>query len=207
METRESPETPRLSVGFRIFGVLAGLALLFAAVLTFELLTSDENQPEGGELLLAPRPIIPPSVEGFPVAADPGAATFLSDAYRRGGVPVTGVEAAQIGGDREKGKLAAATVAASAAPGSRQFRGDILLGAAAGYGVQAAQYSSRVRDDVAVYTLVVSEGRLYVWFFSDAFVQLFVPAAIGDRADAMFEAVLRSMSERAHRRRVMPWLG
>lgn len=193
MENGNSAETRRLSVGVRIVLILAGLGVLFAAVAAVELATGSRTAKEGSELLRAPMPMIPAAVEGFGVSTDPSAATFLADAYRKGRVPVNAVEAAQVGGGSTKGRLSAARVDPSANPSSKSFRADILLGAAAGYGVDAAQFSYRIRDGVAVYMLTTSEGRLWVWFFSDAFVQLFVPAAIGEQADAMFAAVLRAI--------------
>jgi hypothetical protein len=193
VEANNSAETRRLSAGVRIFLVLVGLGLLFGAVLAVELATGSRTAKEGAELLIAPRPMIPATVAGFPVSSDPDAARFLGDAYRRGNVPVNLVEAAQVGAGSARGRLSAARVDPSANPASKSFRGDILIGAAAGYGADAAQFSYRVRDDVAVYTLVTTDGRLWVWFFRDAFVQLFAPASIGDRADAMFEAILLAM--------------
>jgi hypothetical protein len=194
VETNNSAETRRLSVGVRIFLVLVGLGLLFGAVLAVELASGSRTAKEGVELLRAPLPMIPATVEGFPVSRDHDAAAFLANAYRKGNVPVNTVEAALVGSGATKGRLSAARVDPSANPSSKSFRGDILLGAAAGYGIDAAQFSYRIRDKIAVYSLVTSEGRLRVWFFRDAFVQLFVPAGIGDEADAMFDAVLRAQT-------------
>lgn len=204
MDDAKSVESRRLSAGARIFLVLVGLGVVFGAVLMVELVTGSRTAKEGGDLVHAPTPIIPASVERFPVTNDPEAAAFLTSAYRKGNVPVTTVEAALVGAGSTKGRLSAARVEPSADPASKAFRGDILIGAAAGYGVEAAQFSYRVRSGIAVYTLTISDGRLFVWFFSDAFVQLFVPAAIGEEADAMFDAILSTMSRAAARSKVMP---
>lgn len=204
MDQHNSADSRRVSVGLRIVLVLVGLAMIFGVVLVVELATGSRTPTEGAELLHAPDPMIPATVEGFAVGNDPDAASFLEQAYRKGNVPVTRVEAALIGSGSAKGRLSAARVDREAGPATKQFRGNILLGAAAGYGVEAAQFSYRVRDGIAVYTLTVSEGRLFVWFFSDSFVQLFVPASIGDKADAMFEAVLGATRSEAGSVKVIP---
>lgn len=188
MEARDSSQSRRLSPITLIVLVVVGLGILFVAVLIVELATGSR---EGSELLPSPRPLIPESIEGFAIQNRPELASQLLQTYRSGGIPVTAVEAAEIGDASTAADLSGAVVGTAANPTSQSFRARVLIGAAVGYAVPGRpQFGSVIRNGLVVYTHVVDDGRLSVWFFKDAFIQLFVPNELVERNDEILDAVL-----------------
>lgn len=153
---------------------------IFLVVLLVEVQSVDSPAREGSELLAAPGPVLPQQIDGYTIRPEPELAAALAQEYRDRSVSVVAVEAASIAVRSSAASLLAATLDPRANPKSSQFRADVLIAAAAGFGIDATAtpYKTVIIDGIVIYTANAPEGRLAVWFFADAFVQLFVPAPI-----------------------------
>jgi len=174
--------------------VLGALLVIFAAVLAVELITGERTPEAGAELLAAPDPVIPRSIAGYTIRDEPGLASTLTQEYRARSLAVERIEAASIPLRASASSLLAATMKAEANLASSQFRAGVLTGAASGFGIDPSQHPFRYRvaGGVVVYTTEAPEGALSVWFFRDAFVQLFVPKELVSEAPEIQRVVLEA---------------
>lgn len=195
MEAPRADESPgRIRPGTRILLALGALLVIFGAVLAVELATGERTPVPGAELLAAPDPLIPGTVAGYSIRAEPDLASALTAEYRSRSVSIERVEAASIPLRSSASSLLAATMKPEADLASSQFRAGVLTGAASGFGIDPAANPFRYRTagGVVVYSTDAPEGALFVWFFRDAFVQLFVPAELSTEAQEIQRVVLEA---------------
>ncbi|MGH2830375.1 MAG: hypothetical protein ACRDJM_07810 [Actinomycetota bacterium] len=188
----------RLAAGTKIaIGALA-LAAVFGVVLAVELASSDKTPRSGDELLVAPTPVLPAAISGYRIVAEPDLADSLEEQYRATSVSVTDVEAASVPLRSAAASVVAARLDSRAKPSSSDFRAGVLTGAAGGFDINPAAnpFTYRTVGRVVVYSTSAQQGRLYVWFFRDAFVQLFVPPAIAAEGDEIQRMILDAQLSR-----------
>jgi len=168
--------------------------LVFGAVLAVELVTSERTPQPGAELLDAPDPLIPESVAGYTIRDEPSLASALTQEYRARSVAVERVEAASLPLRASASSLLAATMKPEADLGSSQFRAGVLTGAANGFSIDPAEHPFRYHTagGIVVYSTTAPEGDLFVWFFRDAFMQLFVPTDLAPEASEIQRVVLEA---------------
>lgn len=198
-ESTPAPSRP-LSPGARAAILFAGVVAIFLTVLILSAQTGSRTPREGSELLAAPSPLLPDALPGgYEVRPEPELALALHDEYRRRSVDVTSVEAASLPIGGSSASVLAATLGQSAGLASSEFRAGVLTGAAGGFGIDPGKNPFRpvYQQNVVVYTTSSEEGRLYVWFFREAFVQLFVPAEIAGEADEVRRVLLEAQLARA----------
>lgn len=184
----------RLRTGTRVLIGLGALLAVFGAVLAIELGTAERNPDSGGELLAAPSPILPARVSGYRIVPEPELADSLEGEYQSLSPSVLSVEAASVPLGTAAASVVAASLDATAKPSSSEFRAGVLTGAAGGFDIDpgANPFTYRTQGRVAVYATVAQQGRLFVWFFRDAFVQLFVPATLAAEADEIQRVILEA---------------
>lgn len=174
--------------------VVGGLLLIFGVVLIVSVATSERAPVQGDELLTAPDPLLPASIAGYTIRPEPQIAGALTSEYRSRSVAVERVEAASIPLRASASSLFAATLRPAAGVSTSRFRAGVIQGAAGGFGIDLAEHPVRftTAGGVAVYTTASDQGRLYVWFFRDAFVQLFVPPDLATEAAEIQRVVLEA---------------
>lgn len=178
----------------RIMLALGALLLIFGTVLVVELATGGREPVAGDELLAAPDPLIPTSIAGYTIRDEPALASALTQEYRSRSLSVERIEAASIPLRSSAASLLAASMSPEANLGSSQFRAGVLTGAAGGFDIDTGEnpFRYRIAGGVVVYTTDAPEGSLFVWFFRDAFVQLFVPPELVTESSEIQRVVLEA---------------
>ncbi|MHB8511531.1 MAG: hypothetical protein ACYDCC_05070 [Actinomycetota bacterium] len=182
------PIAPTLTKGFIVLFVAGAI---FGAVLLVELQV--QKPAPGSELLSSPPMLIPAMLSGYQASADASLASMLSTQYRSAGLPVSRVRAEDIALRGSTAVLTAARLNQLGLARSTSFRAGVLAGAASAHGIdpQVRPFHYSIADGVVVYADDTDSGRLYVWFFNDAFEELFVPQAIADEAIQLQRSILQ----------------
>lgn len=180
--------------GTKAFLALGALLLVFGVVLLVSVATGERTPQAGDELLTAPDPLLPATIAGYTIRPEPEIAGALTSEYRARSVAVERVEAASIPLRSSASSLFAATLKPEANPRSSKFRAGVISGAAGGFGIDLTQHPVRfgTSGGVVVYSTSSDEGRLFVWFFRDAFVQLFVPPDLATEAGEIQRVILEA---------------
>lgn len=188
----EQPDRQRRRRTWALRAGLVGVALaaVIAVVLLVEVAGGD--RAPGAELRVAPTPLLVTPIPGYRLTLSPQLAAALRDGYRQQGSPIHDVEAGEISLRGTSVSVVGARLDSEQTGRSKEFRAGVLVGAAGANKIDPESHPFRysIRSGTAVYVIDGPVGRLYVWFFRDAFMQMFIPLVLEADADSLQQAVL-----------------